>query len=236
MSSPARQPSSRFIRAAVTERDELLRHRARLVVKRESLLDELRRIDEALGDIDQQVAILARLIGPRSEDSELATAEQPQEEIDTLGREVPEAQLIRGPTIREAAVRVLLGQPEYIEALHYRRWYELVSDAGYAISGKNPLAVFLTQITRSPVVRKTNQAGIYELDRQAPLRLRQRLERLQAELRELLAAPSGDLPSVRARRHDLDVAISQQERALEEALRVLRRDEVEEPRLSAAGR
>ena len=95
--------------------------------------------------------------------------------------------------------------------------------------------MFLTQITRSPVVRKTNQAGVYELDRQAPLRLRQRLERLQGELRELLAVPLRDTPSSRARRHELDVAISQQERALEEALAVLARDDVDEPRLSAAG-
>jgi hypothetical protein len=75
------------------------------------------------------------------------------------------------------------------------------------------------------VVRKAAEPGIYELDRQAPLRIRQRLERLQSELREVTVAPNGpiELATVRARRHELDLAISQQERALEEATRVLRR-------------
>jgi hypothetical protein len=93
------------------------------------------------------------------------------------------------------------------------------------VAGKEPLAVFLTQLSRSPVVRKAAEPGIYELDRQAPLRIRQRLERLQAELREVTVAPSGpiELAAVRARRHELDLAISRQERALEEAVRVLRR-------------
>lgn len=134
---------------------------------------------------------------------------------------------LSGPAIREAAVRVVLQQPEYIEALHYRRWYELLSDAGYAVAGKDPLAVFLTQLTRSPVIRKASKAGVYELDRQAPLRLRQRLERLHAERGEVTTAvvPDSDIASVRARRHELDLSIAHTERALEEALRALRRED-----------
>jgi DNA repair ATPase RecN len=94
------------------------------------------------------------------------------------------------------------------------------------VAGKDPLAVFLTQLSRSPLVRKASAPGVYEIDRHAPLRIRQRLERLQAELREVtVATPSPvELGSVRARRHELDLAISQQERALEEALHVLRGD------------
>ena len=233
MSSATRQPSSRFVRAAIAERDELLRHRAQLGAERDSVRDELRRLDEALGDVDQRVAILEQLIEPAADGLQTTAREQRALHGDPVDRELPTGRPVSGPAIRAAAVKVLLEQPEYIEALHYRRWYELTREAGYAVSGKDPLAVFLTQITRSPVVRKTNQAGIYELDRQAPLRLRQRLERLQGELRELLAVPSRDTPSSRARRHELDVAISQQERALEEALAVLARD-VDEPRLSAA--
>jgi hypothetical protein len=133
--------------------------------------------------------------------------------------------VLRGPAIREVAVQVLIDQSEQIEALHYRRWYDLLVQAGHKVAGKEPLAVFLTQLSRSPVVRKAAEPGIYELDRQAPLRIRQRLERLQAELREVTLAPNGpiELAAVRARRHELDLAISQQERALEEAARVLRR-------------
>ena len=130
---------------------------------------------------------------------------------------------LRGPAIREVAVEVLLAEPSQIEAIHYRRWYELVTDAGYAVVGKDPLAVFLTQLTRSPLVRKATQPGVYEIDRQASLRIRQRLEKLQLELREVTldSQTPTDLAAIRARRHELDVAISQQERALEEASRVL---------------
>jgi hypothetical protein len=94
--------------------------------------------------------------------------------------------------------------------------------------------VFLTQVSRSPVVRKATEPGVYGVDRQAPLRIRQRLERLQGELREVTVAPQApiELAGVRARRHELDLAISQQERALEEALRVLRRDD---PDVAALG-
>jgi hypothetical protein len=78
---------------------------------------------------------------------------------------------------------------------------------------------------------------VYELDRRAPLRIRQRLERLQSELRTVTVAPraSIELADVRARRHELDVAISQQERALEEALRVLPQDTAESMLAQLAG-
>jgi hypothetical protein len=67
---------------------------------------------------------------------------------------------------------------------------------------------------------------VYEVDRQAPVRIRQQLDRLQAELREVTVATPApvELGAVRARRHELDVAITRHERALEEALRVLRGD------------
>jgi hypothetical protein len=132
---------------------------------------------------------------------------------------------------------VVIGQPQRIEALHYRRWYDLLQEAGYAVAGKDPVAVFLTQVTRSPVVRKATKPGVYEVDRQAPLRIRQRLDRLQTELRELAATPSApvDLGAVRARRHELDLEISQHERALEEALRVLSRSEMDAAQREATG-
>jgi len=225
-------PSSRLLRAAVAEQADLIRHRERLTGERSRVLGELRDVDEALAATDRRLEVLAELVGPPpSSDAEAAApllgsptageAAQTQDASDGETR-----QLLRGPAIREAAVRVLIAQPEPIEALHYRRWYELLVGAGFRIAGKDPLAVFLTQLSRSPLVRKAAAPGVYEVDRQAPLRIRQRLERLQAELREVTIASPGpvELGAVRARRHELDLAISQQERALEEALRVLRGD------------
>ena len=56
-----------------------------------------------------------------------------------------------GPDIREVAVRLLVDNGR--EAMHYREWYELLERAGHEIAGKDPLAVFLTQISRSPAVQ-----------------------------------------------------------------------------------
>ena len=256
MSLPLLTPSRRLIRAVAAEQAELARHRERLADERDQHASELRRLDEALAEIDARLGVLAQLTD--SAGSETATggasppslhapggadapgptrAEHAPGGTDAPGptRAEPHRQILRGPAIREMAVQVLVAQPHHIEALHYRRWYELLQQAGYAVAGKDPLAVFLTQVTRSPVVRKATEPGVYEVDRQAPLRIRQRLERLQAELRDTALAPKApvELAEVRARRHELDLAISQQERALEEALRVLRRRDPDTARRSA---
>jgi hypothetical protein len=209
-----------------------MRHRERLVHQRDKLLGEMRRVDDGLATVDERLRVLAQLINaPQSASTvtRASEAQPPAALAETRRRTDGDERVpgLRGPAIRVIAVRVLIDQPEHIEALHYRRWYELLRQAGYSVAGKDPLAVFLTQVTRSPVVRKGTEPGVYEIDRQAPLRIRQRLERLQAELREVTVAPAApiELASVRARRHELDLAISRQERALEEALRVLRRED-----------
>jgi hypothetical protein len=233
MSVSIPNPSTRLLRAAGAERADLLRHRERMSGERSRLLGELRELDEALADVDRRLEVLAQLAGLPEAASAETTPLVSTPGSAAVAREAGPGEnrtVLRGPAIREAAVRVLIAQPGPIEALHYRQWYELLLEAGFRVAGKDPLAVFLTQLSRSPLVRKASAPGVYEVDRQAPLRIRQRLDRLQAELREVTVGASGhtaaespiELGAVRARRHELDVAISQQERALEEALRVLR--------------
>jgi hypothetical protein len=232
MSPRIPEPSKRFIRAAARERDDLAVHRRRVEADRDRLLAEVRRADDALSSLDARIGVLNQMLGSGDQASE-PSGETPARQTggpDERPREVtdvPRGRTLSGPAIREVAVQVLLQQPEYIEALHYRRWYELLREAGYAVAGKDPSAVFLTQITRSPVVRKSTESGVYELDRKATLRLQQRLERLNAELKELRSPVStepGASEQTRARRRELNLAIGQTERALDEALRVLRRD------------
>jgi hypothetical protein len=251
MSVSLPNPSSRLLRAAVAERADLVRHRERLTGERARLLGELRELDAAMAAVDRRLEVLAELAGPLDETTSETTTEATAEPTpviraagtDAAGRDAgadETATVLRGPDIREAALRVLIAQPGPIEALHYRRWYELLLEAGFRVAGKDPLAVFLTQLSRSPLVRKASAPGVYEVDRQAPLRIRQRLDRLQAELRDVTVGAPGpataspiELGAVRARRHELDLAISQQERALEEAVRVLRGDR-ERPDVAAA--
>ncbi len=90
--------------------------------------------------------------------------------------------------------------------------------AGFEVAGKDPLAVFLTQLSRSPVVRKGARTGVYELDHTAATQLRARLEQLHRELKELAG---DDLTAIRARRAEITQQIQRTEKALDEATRVL---------------
>lgn len=148
---------------------------------------------------------------------------------DPAGVEVPRqlatATALRGPQIRRTAVALALRRPDAPEALHYRKWFGLLREAGYDVAGKNPLAVFLTQLGRSPLVRRGTQPGVYELDLGAPRRLRQRLEELQAQLRALTAlppTPATDIAAIRARRTALALELGKVEKALQEAEQTLR--------------
>lgn len=137
--------------------------------------------------------------------------------------------------IRETAVRTLLASEGEIEALYYRDWFQLLAEAGYVIRGKDPLAVVLTQLSRSPVVRRSTQAGVYELDRDAPRELRARLNELHEQLRRMTTAPSAatDLAEARARREQLATDVRHVEKALEEASRLL--EAPAPPELAVAG-
>jgi hypothetical protein len=224
MTPDAPPPSSRLLRAAAAERAELDRHRARLLAAREELRAELARIDAGLADVDERRRLLDR-IAP--DVPSVSAANAPQETIplrEELKAAVEPGIVLRGPAIRETAVRVLLDRPD-IEAIHYRDWFELVTGDGYTIAGKDPLAVFLTQISRSPVVHRSTQAGVYELERDATVRLRDQLDRLHEQLRALSAATvaTHDLADVRAKRQELTLEIGQVEKALEEATRLFDR-------------
>jgi chaperonin cofactor prefoldin len=224
---PSPRPSIRLLRAAAAERVELEKHRDRILRERDSLRTELERIEGTLAEVEDRRRLLDQLAP-----IEPATTSDPTEQQDH-GSPVP-AQQLRGPAIRETAVGLLAESPQ-TDVIHYRQWFELLRSTGYEVVGKDPLAVFLTQVSRSPAVRKSTQAGIYEIDRQAPQRLRARLDRLHADMRELTDRHSSktDLSEIRAHRSQLTSEISQTEKALEEVTRLLD-PKVDQPALPAA--
>jgi hypothetical protein len=236
--TPAAPPTSmRLLRAAEAEHAQLDRHRGRLLQARERLRAELEHIERDLAELDERQRLLERLAPPPCQTTDSATtdtgarAESPpsgvRDDPRTSAREAGPAgkRELRGPEIRAAAVRLLLADPAAPEALHYRDWFQRLVHAGFSVAGKDAQAVFLTQLTRSPVVRKSTQAGVYQLDRNAPKRLRRRLDDLQRELRELtvptFVTGASDLAAVRAQRVALGKDISRVEKALEEALPLL---------------
>ena len=105
---------------------------------------------------------------------------------------------LRGAAIRKVAVGLLRASFEEPRPVHYRRWLEMLHGAGYSVAGKREEAVFLCQLLRSPVVRSTTRPGVYELDIEAPRRLRAKLERCHGRLAEVAAArPSTEAGRIR---------------------------------------
>jgi hypothetical protein len=189
------RPSARLVRAVTAERADLARQRAHLTREAADLRAALARIEEGLAAIDAQCGLLDRLIARNGG----APPHAPDEPNTAL----------KGPAIREVAVRLLIAAGH--EGLHYREWFELLKTHGHEVAGKDPLAVFLTQLTRSPVVRKSAIPGHYELDRQAPERLRRRLDRLHREY----------LTATRPQRTQIAADIARTEKQLDEATRAL---------------
>jgi hypothetical protein len=74
------------------------------------------------------------------------------------------AEILRGERLREVALDVLRERARDGESMHYRAWFDALLEAGYRVTGKDPLATFLTQISRidrvEPVGRRS---GLYRL-------------------------------------------------------------------------
>jgi hypothetical protein len=69
---------------------------------------------------------------------------------------------LRGQRLQEIAVRVFNEHHPGGEPIHYKEWYALLREAGYAIAGRDPLATFLASISRSPHVRSMGRrSGLY---------------------------------------------------------------------------
>ncbi|HEV2786454.1 MAG TPA: hypothetical protein VGV67_08710 [Solirubrobacteraceae bacterium] len=74
---------------------------------------------------------------------------------------------LRGARVREVALQILEQRDAENEGVHYRDWYEWLRDAGYTVSGRDPLATFLAQISRSADVERVGGArsGRYRVKR-----------------------------------------------------------------------
>lgn len=113
--------------------------------------DRLRRLAD---HVEQQVAhdehILCELEG--------ALGMRAQLQIEQLDR------ALSGRRVAEVAVAVLKREREPGQAVHYRDWFALLHATGFRVSGRNPLASFLSQVSRSPEVEAVgDRSGKYRL-------------------------------------------------------------------------
>jgi hypothetical protein len=134
--------------------------------------------------------------------AEAARLEARVRELDEMLGRAPQMRLdlqseeLRGKELREAALRVLLEQLGQRQRIHYRDWYRLLTEQGVVAGGKDPIATFLTQITRSPLVERVEgESGVYRLD---PMRAyEQARAELAAASRDVRAAEDGLSPAGR---------------------------------------
>ena len=135
--SPA--PSSRLLRAAAAEATELRRHNAALAQRRERMLSDLAELDAALAETNERLVLIERITGPPGRAEEDGAERSIADEAALPGGSAvpqPEEMVLRGPAIRQAAVRILLGDPRKPDALHYKEWFGLLIEAGYSVAGK----------------------------------------------------------------------------------------------------
>jgi hypothetical protein len=220
-------PSRRMRAAAASERERLERELSRLGAREAELSAELEAVRATRAELEHERNVLNHFAGrdepPRTPDR----AARRLRALPAAGAPPSKtgATVLRGAAIRETAVRVLATNSQPQAPVHYRDWFELLTSNGFMPAGKDPLATFLTQVGRSPVVQRTTTAGMYVLDLDFPQRARQRLADLTAALSEAQErsprASVEDLAAARERRAHLTTELAEAERQLEEALRSL---------------
>lgn len=212
MPDPTPATSIRFTRAASAESNRLSRQLARMAAKREEHEQAMEELEREMKVVEERIQLLGKLAG---EDGVSAS------QLRAAG--TPGKIILRGATIREVAVPLLL-QEAGENPMHYRRWYELLENAGYEVLGQRPDAVFLNQVTRSPLVKSSTQPGIYSIDLEGVDRLRAALEEEENRLADAdtgAADDESDFEASAERHRELVNSVGRLRRQLEEVERAL---------------
>jgi hypothetical protein len=143
----AESASSEFLNAAKAERDLLAR-----------------RLSEAQERVEHFEALAN---AAREEAHALASSIRAIEEVAGLAPQLAICEIseeLRGERLREVALEVLQRLSASGDPVHYRIWFEALVRSGYRVSGRDPLATFLTHVTRiESVERVGRRSGLYRL-------------------------------------------------------------------------
>ncbi len=205
--------SRRLLEAAAAER-AALRHDLRALEDRRLILQsELRALEISEREMRRRLALVDELAGSHQPRGLRAVPDQSDEP----------REMLRGAAIREAAVSVVARSDEPDRPRHYTEWFEAFLAAGFGISGRDPLATFLTQLGRSPVVRRDAEPGVYRLHLGAVSELEGELMRLNGDLSRLQHGQQTieEITSVQEERDRVTREIDRVARALREAIRAV---------------
>ena len=220
MATPEHTGTSRRLRnAARAERDRLLRRLEQQEQRIARLRTELAERQATVDEIRSQLALLSQ-IAHDEDDSPFVRQGRHLRAVEPGPEGIPERGYLRGAEIRVAAVRLLAARENPSRPMHYSEWFQIFTDAGFGIAGRDPQAVFLTQITRSVLVVHAGERGMYALDLDVPRRLREQLHVLHQELAGLHEGQQTieEVATVSSRRADLTSRVVKVEHELEEAL------------------
>jgi hypothetical protein len=211
MAAPEPKPASRrLLDAAAAERMALEEDLQSLETRRQIINSELRSLEIEEREMRRRLRLV----------SELAGDHQPR-----ALRAVPdddgakEREFLRGARIRRIAGQIVARSQDPLRPRHYTEWFQELLDRGYAVAGRDPLAAFLTQLNRSPVVRRESEPGTYRLDFEVVSGLERQLLELNQTLARLHQGQQTieGIASVREERERITRSIDQLQRTLAEA-------------------
>lgn len=226
------RPSSRLRRAATAERQRIERARGRLIERQERLRQELARLDAETAALDERDRLLAELSNATQDATALIAAGAVGAAADNGGEraagpgggQARVGKVLRGRGLREAATRILYRNHGVDREVHYRHWLDEVLQGGVEVVAKDPVAAFLTNVSRSPLVVRGDAPGTYRIDAAAAAALRRQLAEAEAELADLVNViahePNPD-ESLREHRTRLLAAVRRLEGQVAEVDRVL---------------
>ena len=139
--------SSEFLAAATVERDLL-------AVRLAEAHERVEHFETRAAEARDEAQALADKMRAIEEVAGLA----PQMAICNISEE------LRGERLREVAVDVLRRLASSGDPVHYRAWFDALVESGFRVTGRDPLATFLTQITRIEQVESVGRrSGLYRL-------------------------------------------------------------------------
>ena len=102
-----------------------------------------------------------------AEASRLASSIRAVEEMLWLSPQIAMCEIseeLRGERLRDVALALLRERSAPNDPIHYRVWFDELVQSGFRVSGKDPLATFITQVSRIERVEKVGRrSGLYRL-------------------------------------------------------------------------
>ena len=135
--------------------DELLRRERGALLH--GMADLTRRAElhrRLLDQLEVELATQTRLLREIEELIDL----RPQLRLERLDRQ------LRGRRLQEVAVEVLQRRVSDRRPVHYREWFAYLRSEGYEVGGRDPLATFLTKVSRAHGVERVgSRTGLYRV-------------------------------------------------------------------------